>query len=433
MLENLPDLEAEWAVFMEDRAGGRNKWTQDQRWRADNPGELASLVAYRESGAPRPALNTATGRRMVEHVSAYLKAKGTTPPPPPPGVLRYRPPGWNGGDPTDARSFPGYEVRTITGPGPLNLDNAKDYYLEMGSVAWSSVASGRSYIGINGGRNVVLVGGEVNFNRTNATDDMTAFLLDGGDPNGQVYFEGLDLDGSNGITVRTKRKLVLQNSRVEVWAYNYQHSNIHPDIVQVWGAATSHVPCKGIYMHKATGLTSYTGLVNLVEISPSVAGGQTDPLEWVCDEVNIRPRVRPDGTKDAGAYAYHCSGPTGQTDGPYTVHKGDVYAELPTGGGGAYTRPIDGIVCLRYIRPDGSLSIFPYEIRRPDGTVVYTSPDQPTGGNGPFAETTRLGNYLTFSRVPALAGRRWFIGNPPDGDFCPAGVPGAGYVSPGYA
>lgn len=82
-LENLDDLEAEWAVFMEDRAGRRGQWTQDQRWRADNPGELAALVAYR-AGGPRPTLATATGRRMVEHLDAYLEAKADPEPPPPP-------------------------------------------------------------------------------------------------------------------------------------------------------------------------------------------------------------------------------------------------------------------------------------------------------------------------------------------------------------
>jgi hypothetical protein len=267
------------------------------------------------------------------------------------------------------------------------------------------------------------------FNRTNATDDQTCFLLDGGDPNGQIYMEGLNLSGANGVTVRTKRKVVIQNSRIEVWTWNYQDQNIHPDIVQVWGADASHVPCKGIYMNKVTGITAYSGLVCLVEKPP--AGSQVDPLEWACDEVNLKPHVRPNGNKDAGNYAYQCSGPTGQANGPFCVHKGNVYAELPTGGGGAYTRPIDGIVILKYIGSSGNV-YFPYEIHKADGTTVYTSPAAPTGGNGPLAETQKAGNYLTFERVPQFVGRRWYIGAPPGGDFCKAGVPGPNYVSPGY-
>lgn len=83
-LANLDDLEAEWAVFMEDRPGKRGAWTQDQRWRADNPGELAALVAYRDGTGPRPTLATTTGRRMAEHVDAWREARGIVPPPPAP-------------------------------------------------------------------------------------------------------------------------------------------------------------------------------------------------------------------------------------------------------------------------------------------------------------------------------------------------------------
>ena len=87
-LENLSDLEAEWAVFMEDKTGKRNSWTQDQKWRADNPGEFQALLGYRNGGM-RPTLATEPGRRMVHHISAYLKAKGTVPPPNPAGPVDY--------------------------------------------------------------------------------------------------------------------------------------------------------------------------------------------------------------------------------------------------------------------------------------------------------------------------------------------------------
>lgn len=81
-LENLVDLEAEWGAFMEDRPGARSKWTLDQKWRADNPGKLQGLVDYR-GGGPRPAptAEDATHRRMLHHLDAYTKAKGSTPPP----------------------------------------------------------------------------------------------------------------------------------------------------------------------------------------------------------------------------------------------------------------------------------------------------------------------------------------------------------------
>ena len=59
------ELDAAWAVFLENRSGGRGNWTQDQRWRADNPGEWVKLLAYRDGTGPRPSLASEPGRRMV--------------------------------------------------------------------------------------------------------------------------------------------------------------------------------------------------------------------------------------------------------------------------------------------------------------------------------------------------------------------------------
>jgi len=65
-------LDREWEQFMGDRPGTRGAWTQDQRWRADNPGALKKLLDYR-AGGPKPDLGTlGTGPRMVEHVTAWL-------------------------------------------------------------------------------------------------------------------------------------------------------------------------------------------------------------------------------------------------------------------------------------------------------------------------------------------------------------------------
>jgi len=83
------ELDSAWAVFMEDRVGGRAHWTQDQRWRADNPGEWAKLKAYRDGTGPRPALVTEPGRRMVFETAAWILSRtGPVPPadPVPPGV-----------------------------------------------------------------------------------------------------------------------------------------------------------------------------------------------------------------------------------------------------------------------------------------------------------------------------------------------------------
>lgn len=62
-------LQEEWDVFMENKTGNRNQWTQDQKWRADNPGEFQKLQDYRAGGV-RPTLSTEPGRRMLQHIDA---------------------------------------------------------------------------------------------------------------------------------------------------------------------------------------------------------------------------------------------------------------------------------------------------------------------------------------------------------------------------
>lgn len=88
-LANLPDLEAEWAVFMHNRDGNRNQWSQDQKWRADNPDKMSKLSTYRGGGARPDFSGSAAGSvelRMLHHLDAYAKAKEDGPIPPPPGL-----------------------------------------------------------------------------------------------------------------------------------------------------------------------------------------------------------------------------------------------------------------------------------------------------------------------------------------------------------
>lgn len=350
---------------------------------------------------------------------------------PPTGILRDKPPGWNGGDPTLASSYPGYTVVSATTAGQnLGLNDNTDYFVNVSSISWSS-SSGRS-IGLNlvGGRNIVVVGADLLFNSTNNLDDSTAILVSDGNPVGKVYLEGINGKCCNGITLRTKREVIIQNCRIEVSTFNDDSSGgsgIHPDIIQVWGTqVTSQAPVKSIRIHKFTGITAYTGLSVLVEANPATLG-QTDPIVWDNLEVDLHPKAR-NGHKDAGNMMYLCDSPTGCNGGPYTEWKGDVQIELPTGNGGAYTRGIDDILALRGFCQSGTL-VFPYEIHTPDGTTVYTSPASPTGGSGQ-AVAKAVGNYLTFSRVPKFVGLKAFVQN--GSKVAVPAFSGANYVSPGY-
>lgn len=364
-----------------------------------------------------------------------VEDSGSYPPAPvPTGILRDKPPGWNGGDPTLASSYPGYTVVSATTVNQnLGLNDNTDYFINVSSISWSSQSSGRS-IGLNivGGRNVVVVGADLLFNSTNNLDDSTAVLVSDGNPVGKVYLEGINGKCCNGITLRTKREVIIQNCRIEVSVFNDDSSGgsgIHPDIIQVWGTqVTSHAPVKSIRLHKFTGITHYTGLSVLVEANPASLGTQTDPIVWDNLEVDLHPKHR-NGHKDAGNMLYLCDSPTGNAGGPYTEWKGDIYIELPTGGGGAYTRGIDDIMVLRAFTGGGAFVNFPYEIHTSSGATVYTSPNPPPGGTGQgFAQT--VGNYLTLSRVSKFIGLRAIVQ-----DGSRVAVPpfsGAGYVSPGY-
>lgn len=107
-------LDTSWAIFMEDKPGGRGNWTLDQKYRNDNPGELEKLLAYKNGGA-RPTLTTATGRRMVEVITAIRELKDVTVPPPAPAPV----PVPKGIHPSLARD---YDLVVLC-PGPLTVQD----------------------------------------------------------------------------------------------------------------------------------------------------------------------------------------------------------------------------------------------------------------------------------------------------------------------
>lgn len=382
---------------------------------------LDDIVAKFRAGSP----NIAAAFDEVQRRLAALEGGAPPPPPPPPtGTLRWKPPGYP--------NYSGYTtVALTTGAQTVNLDNTKDYILDISTKTWSS-SSGRTIgLNINGGRNVIVIGGSLQFNATNNQDDSIGILVDGGADNGVVHLEGLDILACNGITVRSRRRVQIENCRIQVYAWNDDYNGgagIHPDLIQTWGTTASQFPCAGIYMHKVTMFTPYQGMSNLLEANPATVG-RTNPVVWERWEVDVHPRKNLNGTFDAGSYFFHCDSPTGNNNGPYTQFLGEVYSELPTFAAGAGVRGIDDISVNRSMGP--TVLNFPYEIHSPSGAVLFTSAASPTGGSG-RAEAKQVGNYLKFGRVPALSGQKLFVGKPSGGEFCPANVPGVNYVSPGY-
>jgi hypothetical protein len=396
-------------------------------------------VAEGYRGKPYDGSKTAWGRAFEK----LGLIGGVTPPPPPPptgGKLQWRPPpGYNGGDPREHSSFPGYEYIEITGPGTVQMQSGKDYFLKLkpGGVKWlTAPGEGRKEIRLMGGRHRVIVGGSIlgeSRSTSGSSSDPIGIYVGPGDADGITHLEGLDIDTVNGITMETNQIVQRQACHIRAHAYQHNHGSAHPDTSQVWGGGQpGQGPVKAIRDHYLTCYTTYTGETCLVLSGP-------DPLSWWRRKVDIHPYRREDGTKQAGHFTYMASGATSPGTTGYCVYDGrEVYCELPQGGGGAYTRPLDGIVIYR-AGGTPATAYWPYEFHAPDGTLLYTSPLQPSGGNAPTAISMRPGNYLTYGRIPAFAGMRWTIGLPPDslgavnGEFQPLAVTGENYIPRGYA
>jgi hypothetical protein len=112
----------------------------------------------------------------------------------------------------------------------LFLDNGRDYRLRI-------VEPLKRELWIEGGRNVVVVGGHVTVDELGASSsyqDNTGVKVRFGDPAGTVHLEGLLVDGaylSDGIAIATARDVQIQNVRVERAYDNVKTA--HADCVQV--------------------------------------------------------------------------------------------------------------------------------------------------------------------------------------------------------
>ena len=94
------------------------------------------------------------------------------------------------------------------------LDDSRDYRLNIVEHLYRE-------LWIEGGRNVVVVGGHITINELGSSSsyqDNTAIKVRYGDPAGTVHLEGLLIDGAyvnDGIVTATNRNLQVQNVRVE--------------------------------------------------------------------------------------------------------------------------------------------------------------------------------------------------------------------------
>ena len=397
----------------------------------------------------------------VEDTGAYPSVT-----PPPTGILQFKPPGYNGGDPRLRTSYPGFQYIEIGGSNRIthvDMTNGVDYFIKITSpITYTTKASDPdefACVHLNGGRHVVVVAGDVAIesgvaDSSSRRAEPIGFLIDGGTDGGIIHLEGLRIRANNPVTMRSRRILQIEYCVLEAFGYRPSSDPAHSDPVQFWATSYAMGPCEAMRMHYVTTFTDYTGFSVLTQVTPNprTQANIINPKTWWGYKLDIHPRMI-GNLGEAGAFFYHTdsytggNGPGWQNFGPYTTYHREVYCELPQGGGGAYVRPIDGITALRSL--DQGLWIFPYEIKSPSGATLYTSPAEPTGGNAPFSVSGpgAPGNYLTFGRVPPLSDQKLIIGQPPAAEstvqgtgvqgqvrrvFVPTPNVGMGYVPKGY-
>jgi hypothetical protein len=263
----------------------------------------------------------------------------------------------------------------ITSARNLELDPRRDYILELPRDR--PLVAGYGCVHIEGGHNIVLIGGECYAPpRLDATEGTgRVFYIQGN--TGTVHIEGLYAHGpglTEGIDIFDSPNTVLQveNCRFETVS-NWGRQAIHSDLIQADSLAALRVD-------RFTGSSQVQGIFR-GGASPAPAGADLR-------HVNI---IGVAGGTD-GRLLWNGSGPFG----PYSMALSHVY-----------------------VRPFPGASV---------GTSVWPGVDQ----SWRLAPRVRADGSLQWPYAAHITGVV-HSGTPPSGDFVPPGVAGRGYVSPGYS
>ena len=263
----------------------------------------------------------------------------------------------------------------VTG-GVMRLDSHQDYHLVMpdGPVV--------NPLAINGGRNVVIIGGEIAI-AWQGPDAVTeakrrAFFIR--NATGVVHIEGVLMHGEDigeGIHISAPDAIV-QIQNVRIWGIHARDAigftDGHPDLIQTWGNVGE------LRVDRLTGSSNYQGIFLKADFN-----GQHGPVDLRCVNVHGDPTSR---------YLFWMS----DAGGAYpSVELHDVFVDY------APSRTMETAVW-----PDARHHSHAASIRLVDGRYEAAWPSLPVTGH-----------------VSA--------GSPAHGDFVPAHVAGVDYVSPGYA
>jgi len=214
---------------------------------------------------------------------AVLPAESSAPPDGDPR-LRFPPPQLD--DPV--------EIVIDASNADLELDPETDYVLRMPEEPLE-VENG---LRIAGGRNVVLIGGEIHHPRWYSSDPKGNRGLYLVNQTGIVHIEGLLLSGalSEGINLSEERADAVQLQNVRVESVRGSRDSNHADVVQTWAGP------RRLLVDGLTGATTYQGLFLLptqhadvgdrIEVELHRVDIKGEPgsgyLYWIEDEPNIR-------------------------------------------------------------------------------------------------------------------------------------------------
>jgi hypothetical protein len=278
------------------------------------------------------------------------------------------------------------KVQSGLDPEEIDLNPSLDYILRMPATAVSGT------IEINGGHNVVLVGGEVT---VPSTADQTDNGADGTDTaiyvrgsTGTVHIEGVQIDGQtntmfDGIDVNAPQATVqVENVRMTgLWG---SYSTEHADAIQTWGGV------KDLEVDDLTVQGDYQGL----SVSPdlgSVGSAQFDNIDLTAEPW---PAALAAESSGGGTMIWLTRGSNTCTTTPMSFS--NVYVDDATGG------------------------------RVATGDTVWPA----TNSTLP-CPAHQTGDRVSWPALP-ISGVVT-LGVPPNGPFVPAGSAGIGYQSPGYA
>jgi hypothetical protein len=166
----------------------------------------------------------------------------------------------------------------------LRLRPNQDYRVRMPDTP----LTGRGGLVIEGGRNVVLIGGEIDIpmqpGSAPSSDSRRGLYLN--DQTGTVHVEGLLIRGpdlSEGINLSEPLGAVVQIENVRVEGVHARDesgfSDNHPDVLQTWAGPAE------LRVDRLSGSTDYQGLF----LAPNEFGSQPPPRQVLLSHVDLRP------------------------------------------------------------------------------------------------------------------------------------------------